>query len=304
MLSPPDVYLTVTSGFCSLKPSITAWKDSCSAPVQTPITEIEPETLSAVVVLGGRRPAAFVVVAAARPDEEQEGEHQSEESQALALHACSFRSVVDAESRLRVEEMEGARVDRDLDRLALARLRARAEAADHRRPASPLLRRRRHLARCRRPSASSRTSSVTAGVASIVKWTMTSEPSASVSCDLAARARGRPGVGCERGVLEILGPDAEDHRLARRSSSAPGARDSVSSPSAICWLPATAVRPPFAALERRLDEVHRGAADEAADEEVERAGRRAPAARRPAAARPCASRRRGRPSSSPRPGRA
>ena len=91
MLSPPDVYLTVASGFFSVKPSITAWKDFCSGPVQTPITEIEPETLSPVVSAGGcPRGPRFVVVASARPDEEQEGEHHSEESQVLALHACPF----------------------------------------------------------------------------------------------------------------------------------------------------------------------------------------------------------------------
>ena len=57
-------------------------------------------------------------------------------------------------------------------------------------------------------------------------------------------------------------------------------------------------------LERRLDHVHRRAADEAADEEVDRPVVERLRVVRPAGARPCASRRRGRPSSSPRPGRA
>ena len=46
MLSPPEVYFTVASGFCSVNPSMTAWNDACSGPVQTPITEIDPETAS------------------------------------------------------------------------------------------------------------------------------------------------------------------------------------------------------------------------------------------------------------------
>ena len=115
---------------------------------------------------------------------------------------------------------------------------------------------------------SSRTSSVTAALASIAKWTITSEPRASVSWTSPASVRSGAGVG-ELGVLEVFRPDAEDHRLACEPLSA-GRADSVSSPSAIRWLPATAVMPPLPRLERRLDEVHRRAADEAGDEEVQR----------------------------------
>ena len=140
--------------------------------------------------------------------------------------------------------------------------------------------------------------------ASIEKCTMISEPSASRSSTSPVQAAVAGRVGRERGVLEVLRPDAEDDASGRRSPSAPGAPTSVSSPSAMRSLPATAREARRRALERRLEHVHRRAADEAADEEVDRAGRRAPAARRPAAARPCASRRRGRPSSSPRSGRA
>src|SRR4051812_37142203 len=43
-LSPPDVYLTLTFGYCSLNPSITAWNDVCSSPAQIAIIESEPET--------------------------------------------------------------------------------------------------------------------------------------------------------------------------------------------------------------------------------------------------------------------
>ena len=43
-LSPPDVYLTVTFGYFAVKPSMTAWNESCSSPPQVAITEIEPVT--------------------------------------------------------------------------------------------------------------------------------------------------------------------------------------------------------------------------------------------------------------------
>ena len=45
-LSPPDVYLTVTFGYSSVKPSITAWNDACSSPPQIAITESAPVTSS------------------------------------------------------------------------------------------------------------------------------------------------------------------------------------------------------------------------------------------------------------------
>ena len=49
-LSPAEVYLTFTSGYCSLKASITAWNDLCSSPVQMPTTETLPETSLAALV--------------------------------------------------------------------------------------------------------------------------------------------------------------------------------------------------------------------------------------------------------------
>ena len=45
-LSPPDVYLTSTFGYCFLNPSITAWNDVCSSPAQIAIIESEPLTSS------------------------------------------------------------------------------------------------------------------------------------------------------------------------------------------------------------------------------------------------------------------
>ena len=76
-------------------------------------------------------------------------------------------------------------------------------------------------------------------------------------------------VGHERRVLEMLGPDAEDHRraeerlerrvrgdglLVERDRVGPGRRDDAAVGTA----------------QRRLDHVHRGRADEAADEQVDR----------------------------------
>ena len=45
-MSPPDVYLTSTFGYCFLNPSITAWNDVCSSPAQIAIIESEPLTSS------------------------------------------------------------------------------------------------------------------------------------------------------------------------------------------------------------------------------------------------------------------
>ena len=59
-MSPPDVYLTSTFGYSSVKPSITAWNDSCSSPAQIAMTEID-----AGDVLAALGAAATAVVAAA-----------------------------------------------------------------------------------------------------------------------------------------------------------------------------------------------------------------------------------------------
>ncbi len=44
MLSPPEVYLTETSGNFFLKPSRTSWKFFCSGPVQMPTNARLPLT--------------------------------------------------------------------------------------------------------------------------------------------------------------------------------------------------------------------------------------------------------------------
>src|SRR3954447_9873013 len=51
VLSPAGLYLTLTLGYFLVNPSITAWKDFCSSPVQMPTIERLPETLAAAAVV-------------------------------------------------------------------------------------------------------------------------------------------------------------------------------------------------------------------------------------------------------------
>ena len=130
----------------------------------------------------------------------------------------------------------------------------------------PAVRRRPRPLRARGPPRS------TAGCASIVKCTMISEPSASVSSTVAAQAAVAARCPVERGVLEVLGPDAEHDASGPRRPCSAGRAASVSSAEReLAGRRRRPRAPPFDALERRLDEVHRRAADEAADEEVDRA---------------------------------
>ena len=165
--------------------------------------------------------------------------------------------------------MEGALVDRDLDRLPLAR-RASGRRSG-RRPSRPTLR----SSRSRRTvasvsSASSRTSSVSASFASTAKCTMISEPSASVSFTT-PRSRLSAGVSGARAT----------------SSRSSGRMPRTTACPAYAWRPgcaATVARSRLdrlragrgrrsrrrLPLERRLEHVHRRAADEPADEQVDR----------------------------------
>src|SRR6266536_4809349 len=59
--SPDDVYLTLTSGFAFVNPSMTAWKFCSSAPVHTPVIEMLPETPLCLVFA----PAVLVATSAA-----------------------------------------------------------------------------------------------------------------------------------------------------------------------------------------------------------------------------------------------
>src|SRR4051795_4382129 len=51
VLSPAGLYFTLTFGYCFLNPSMTAWKDFCSSPVQMPTSEMLPETLLAALAV-------------------------------------------------------------------------------------------------------------------------------------------------------------------------------------------------------------------------------------------------------------
>ena len=184
------------------------------------------------------------------------------------LLSRSCCSVVDPFARVGVEEVEGSDVDGHLDRLALLDRRPRAEAADEQRARAaavdvrPDCRRTRVAAR-----APSRRRSAPRCVPSTVKWTISSDPSASRSSTTPRRRRSAGGVRLERRILEVLWTDAEDHGSALVAASA-GRRSSIASSSARCCLPTSTARPPLARVTVRLDHVHRRRADEAADEQV------------------------------------
>ena len=91
MLSPPEVYFTVASGFFSVNPSMTAWNDSCSGPVQTPITEIDagdapPTSLPAVVAA----PLPSSSSPPHAPTRSRRASIRPRRVQALELHASPF----------------------------------------------------------------------------------------------------------------------------------------------------------------------------------------------------------------------
>ena len=91
------------------------------------------------------------------------------------------------------------------------------------------------------------------------------------------RQRPDPRVGVDqRRVLEVLGPDADDH-VGRAWDAAP----SMSCTSGVSVTSPNGSRTPTSVSVRR-EEVHRRRSDEARDEQVRRAGRRAPRACRSA----------------------
>ena len=125
----------------------------------------------------------------------------------LMLLSSSSSRVVDAETRLGVEEVQGARVDGDLD---LARPRATrergAEAADDDRSVPRPPRRSARRGRRRRPRASSRRLvGRAAGVASTREVDHDLGAERLAQLDPSPRSRRSGGrVGRERGVLEVL----------------------------------------------------------------------------------------------------
>ena len=74
---------------------------------------------------------------------------------------------------------------------------------------------------------------------------MISEPSASVSSTLPFSRRSAGVSGSERGVLEVLGPDAEHDVLALEAARAPGALRASPRRAAIVCAPTFATSPPF-----------------------------------------------------------
>ena len=178
-------------------------------------------------------------------------------------NAAPSSRTADRPSCLRIEEVQRAEIDPDLDNVTLGRLRMRAEPPDdrcllRRSPASCTTTRSSPMS-----SASSRMSSVTAGRAEIVKCTSTSAPSASRS---STRPRRCPTWGAVHSAasLRSSGRRPTHHCPADEEPSLGSSRPRASSRQG---------------RERRLDRlvhapfqhVHRRAADEAGDEHVGRA---------------------------------
>ena len=217
------------------------------------------------------------------------------------------RFVVDRQARLRVEEVQPAGVDDHLDgacpRCTFERgsKRPTITASSSRCRARGAVRRRRASRASSRDVLGDRP-----GARRSRRAPSISEPSASRSSTCALEAPVRRRVRGDRRVLQR--PRAGCPRITSRARvrrAAPGAvREQlrVERDPLVAEHGARARR--RARSSARLEQVHRRAADEAGDEQVDRAVVELLRARRPAAARPCASPRRGRPSSSPRPGRA
>ena len=239
-------------------PSSTAWKDSCSAPVQTPMNAIVPETCSPAAVVAARSsPLALVVVAAAarrRPGSEAASRDRAGQALTFMHRLLSlFRRRSRVPSPGRRSAARACR--RTTSTGSPSRTRERA-------PKRPTMR-RPSAGRARRPralgadvaAASSRISSVTAGRARrSVKCTIISEPSASRSSTSPAQPPVGRRVGRERASSRSSGrmpriTSRPSYVLQRRPRAS-----IVSSPSAMRSLAGDGARaPPFVALERRLD---------------------------------------------------
>ena len=183
-------------------------------------------------------PPVAVVVVAARGGDEREREQQCDQRARrfrmwfllLGCLGSGRRRRVEARAVGRVEEVEAGRVDHELDRLALARRRAGVAAGEDRRAAAqpPAPGPARAPRRRRRPRAPARPRSWPAA-RRCVKCTTTSEPSASRRSTVDEMRCSAGASGDERGVLHVLGPDAEHdvrptkrRRPGRAADLAPG----------------------------------------------------------------------------------
>src|SRR5512133_195356 len=135
-LSPPDVYLTLTFGYFSLKPLITAWNAFCSSPAQIAIVESEPVTSSLPPPLlllpppppQDAAPKASATASAARTDRYFMLELLP---QGLPVFSIPSLLLVDAFAGLEIEQVHRRGVDRDVDHVAVPDARAWPEPADH-----------------------------------------------------------------------------------------------------------------------------------------------------------------------------
>ena len=112
--SPADVYVTETPGFTFLNPSITAWNDFCSAPVQIAMTAIFPLTACVFPLFVPPPPA---VPTAASRGQDDRGREADGDTRCLLIPFLSSRVLVDPEARFRVEEVQRARVHCNLQLL-------------------------------------------------------------------------------------------------------------------------------------------------------------------------------------------
>ena len=226
----PDLYLTLTFGVLLLE----AVEDGLeaplpSAPVQTASDRDRAGDVRAAVCRlpppSCSRSTPLVAAAAPRRDHRQRRVRApASATQRLVLMNLLLSAVVRRRSRDPVSGSKkcSARVSTATSTVSPSLdARARAEAADDRRLALRLPRRRR-VGRAA-SSASSRTSSVCRRAARrSAKCTMISEPSASRSSTSPRRRAVRRCVAVERGVLEVLRPDAEHDRAGPRSRVSAG----------------------------------------------------------------------------------
>ena len=204
---------------------------------------------------------------------------------------CSFRSAGRRSQGPSPGRRSAARSCRPRPRRARPRATCArgAEAADDQR--CRRLRCRPRSAR-RRRCASSCVSSVSARACALgrVKCTISSEPSASRSSTVAAQRGGRPARRRRARPPRGARAGCRGSPVGPRSRASAGCVGEARRVELERLLAAERRRDrlPFCAGDRRLEHVHRGRADEAADEEVDRPVVERPAGRRPAGARPCA----------------
>src|SRR5262245_34738917 len=117
-LSPPDVYLTSTFGYLSLKPLMTCWNDCCSSPAQIAMTETEPETSSFPLAPPPPLSPPPPQPAAAKASTAASAAKTVPYLIPWAPSVC-FDLAIDPLAAFDVEQVHAVRVDGDVDRVAV-----------------------------------------------------------------------------------------------------------------------------------------------------------------------------------------